>query len=115
MPRLILIAGGTASGKSTVAANLKNRLKGYSVAVFSHDHYYKDISHLTKIEHDEYNFDHPDAIDASDLINDLKILLTGGSIRIPVYNYATYTRLKDKLTIPAADIVIIEGIFALYY
>jgi uridine kinase len=115
MPRLILIAGGTASGKSTIAANLKNRLSEYSVAVFSHDHYYKDLSHLSAREHEEYNFDHPDAIDSKALSDNLKVLLKGRSINIPVYDYSTYTRSQKKAHIAASEIIIIEGIFALYY
>jgi len=115
MPRLILIAGGTASGKSTIAGNLKNRLAEFSVAVFSHDHYYKDLSHLSGIEHEKYNFDHPDAIDSKALVDDLKVLLKGRSINIPVYDYSTYTRSQKKIHIPSSEIIIIEGIFALYY
>ncbi len=115
MPRLILIAGGTASGKSTIAASLKERLAGFSVAVFSHDHYYRDLSHLTKKEHEEYNFDHPDAIESGNLIEDLKLLLGGRPVDIPVYDYATYTRSGITYHVPASEIIIIEGIFALYY
>ncbi len=115
MPHLMLIGGGSGSGKTTIVRDLKERLSPKSVTIYSHDNYYKDLSHLTPEEHEKYNFDHPDAIDSNELIEDLHKLLNGESIEIPVYDYATYTRKKKKVLVKPSDIILLEGIFSLYY
>ncbi len=115
MPHLILIGGGSGSGKTTIVRDLKKRLSPKSVTYYSHDNYYKDLSHLSPEEQEKYNFDHPDAINSNELIEDLHKLLNGESIEIPVYDYATYTRKQRKIPIQNSDIILLEGIFSLYY
>lgn len=79
--RLILIAGGTCSGKTTIARAIGRRITGLKSVILSHDNYYKDLSHLSSEEAARANFDHPDSIDTELLISDLKAMLRGEADR----------------------------------
>jgi len=113
--RLILIAGGTCSGKTTIARAIGRRITGLKSVILSHDNYYKDLSHLPSEEAARVNFDHPDSIDTELLISDLKAMLRGEAVNVPDYNFATHSRSEGTLCIAGADVIILEGIFALYY
>lgn len=115
MSALILIAGGSAAGKSFIGKLIAEKYADFSVTVLSHDNYYKDVSHLSKDELGKYNFDHPDSIDSALLVSDIKQILEGKRIKIPEYDFVTHKSIKNRIEVPVSDIVIIEGIFALYY
>lgn len=115
MSRLILIAGGSAAGKSTLARQLASRFREAKVCVFSHDAYYHDVSHLPESEMAHVNFDHPDAIEHSLLIEDVKGMLDGKQVFLPRYDYLTHAREHRATPIGPVEVVIVEGIFALCY
>ncbi|HNX00329.1 MAG TPA: uridine kinase [Candidatus Cloacimonadota bacterium] len=112
---LILIAGGTCSGKTTIAREIGKQLARSSLTIFSHDQYYRDLSHLPKKEQDEVNFDHPDALDYELLISDVKHLVDKKKVVLPDYDFISHKRVPGSVVIDGTDIIILEGIFSLYY
>ena len=112
-PFLILIAGGSGSGKTTVAKMIKEQSGKNDVLLIPIDNYYKDLSHLKLSARKNVNFDHPTAIDWPLLKTDITALFNGESIRMPIYSFKTATRPRYKLVKPKR-IIILEGIFSLY-
>ena len=112
-PLLIGIAGGTGSGKTTVARRIYESLKGVNVLVLQQDAYYIDLSHLPLEERKEINFDHPSAFDSELLIKHLEKLIRGQEIAKPIYSFTDYTRKKEIEKIFPRDIIILEGILVL--
>ncbi|RLD16718.1 MAG: uridine kinase [Caldiserica bacterium] len=110
---LIGIAGGSGSGKTTVALKIKERV-GEDILILDMDSYYKDHSHIPFEERVKINYDHPDAFDFPLLINHLKRLIQGKSIEKPVYSFVKYVRLKETQRIEPKKIIIIEGILSLF-
>ncbi|CAD5110994.1 DgyrCDS345 [Dimorphilus gyrociliatus] len=113
---MIGICGGSASGKTTVATKIIESLSIQWVSLLSMDSFYKV---LTEEQHkdacnNEYNFDHPDAFDFELMIKTLKRLKKGKSIEIPIYNFTTHSREKEKKTLYGANVVIFEGILAFH-
>ena len=107
---LIGIAGGSGSGKTLVAKNLYESLGSDQVVRISQDSYYKDLSHLTVAERNARNFDHPDAVDTTLMIEHMRALLRGKTIQQPVYNFVTHTRKGEFVAIGPHTIMILEGI-----
>ena len=93
---LIGIAGGTGSGKTSIANSIASDFGKSEVALIEQDSYYKDLSNLNKEERSSVNFDHPDAIDFILMRNHLKELLGGNMVDVPIYNYTTHTREKKS-------------------
>jgi uridine kinase len=112
---LILIGGGTCSGKTTIARAIGKKIGDTGTVIISHDNYYLDLSHLSEEESKNINFDHPDAIDHEYLLSDVRKMLGGKSVRIPDYNFITHKRTEGTTFVDKADVIILEGIFALYY
>lgn len=108
---IIGIAGGTGSGKTTVAKKIRNTIIGkHTVVMMQQDSYYRDHSNIPFEEREKINYDHPDSIDIELLIKHLKTLISGSYIDVPIYDFTTHTRkVKTKRENPV-DIVIIEGI-----
>jgi uridine kinase len=109
-PFLIGIAGGSGSGKSTVARNVAKALHAESVAFIDMDAYYLNFAHLPLEERRAINWDHPDAFDWELFIGQLAALSAGQSIEKPVYDFVTHTRSDRTVVIPAASVVVIDGI-----
>ncbi len=108
------IAGGTGSGKTTVAHNIKEKI-GEDILILDMDSYYKDNSNIPFEERLKINYDHPDAFDISLLKSHIESLLKGEVVKKPIYSFVEYTRLKDYEEIKPKRIIILEGIFALFF
>ena len=103
------IAGGSGSGKTTLMKNLIARFQD-DVTVLSHDNYYRPYDELTIEERSKLNYDHPDAFDTDMMIGHLKELKAGHSIECPVYDYATYSRTNETVTVEPRKVILVEGI-----
>ena len=110
--KIIAIAGGTGSGKTTVANNIKKAI-GEDLVIISQDSYYKDLSALVPEERKNKNFDEPDSIDFQLLVSQLKDLKAEKSIEQPIYDFETHTRRKDSITIEPKPVILLEGILLL--
>lgn len=111
---IIGIGGGTGSGKTTVVRKIVESLPDDSVAVIPQDSYYNDQSHLPLDVRKRTNFDHPDAFEWPLLASQIKDLREGKPIEQPTYSYITCTRLSETIHVKPKDVIIIEGIMALY-
>ena len=112
-PILIAIAGGSASGKTTVVKKIIEQLNSKDITVISHDDYYKDLTHLPLTERYKVNFDHPDSIDNDLFVAQLKDLLDGTSISKPKYDFVQHNRSNEYELVEPTKIIIIEGILIL--
>lgn len=112
---LVGIAGGSGSGKTTVAKLLAEALSPLNVVVLSQDHYYRDQSHLSPDERDDVNFDHPSVIDQACLYEQVMALVDGKSISRPSYDFASHTRTQKVEHMASGDVIILDGIFALNF
>jgi uridine kinase len=110
MPLVIGIAGGTGSGKSTVARKVAEELSDASVAFIEMDAYYRNFAHLSMDERRRINWDHPDSFDLELLIAHLGQLGKGAEIERPVYDFVTHTRSARAVRVAAADVVVVDGI-----
>ncbi len=111
---IIGIAGGSASGKTSIAHQLYDYFKGYhKVKIIKQDDYYKDQSHMTLEERVKTNYDHPLAFDTEMLVEHLKKLKNKERIEKPTYDYTLHTRSQVTEVIESRDVIIIEGIFVL--
>ncbi len=116
MPLVIGIAGGTGSGKTSVARNISLTLADtISVVSIEQDHYYRDQPHLSLVERSRLNYDHPDAIDFPLLIEQITKLLVGRPIDKPLYDFVRHARAEKTERIEPAEVVIIEGILVFHH
>jgi uridine kinase len=109
-PVIIGIAGGTGSGKTTVARKVMEAIPIGSAALLQHDWYYRDCAHLPFEERLAVNFDHPDALETDLLTAHLVELRQGNSVCCPQYDFATHTRRADTVRLDPAAIIVVEGI-----
>ena len=110
---IIGIAGGTGSGKTTVVNKILSSFPAGEVAVIPQDSYYKDSSHIPPEDRSKINFDEPDAIEWSLLVEHLRQLKNGNAIEMPTYSYLTCTRQEETVSVKPCDVVIVEGILVL--
>jgi uridine kinase len=109
-PFIIGIAGGTGSGKTTLARKIAEMLGDELVSLIDADSYYKDLSHLPHNQRHQINFDHPDALDTRLLIGHLKKIKQGLSIKKHAYDFAAHTRSEKTITLDPKPITVVEGI-----
>lgn len=107
---LIGIAGGSGSGKTTIANAIYERLGTHNVEIISQDSYYNDHTHLTMEEREQINYDHPESFENHLLIQHLKQLKEGHSVNIPVYDFTIHTRSKNTVMVRPKPVIILEGI-----
>ena len=107
---VIAVAGGTGSGKTTVARQILQRVGAEYIAYIPHDTYYRDHSHLSPRERDQVNYDHPDSLETELLVEQLKELRTGQAIETPVYDFTTHTRTSQTRRVEPSSVVLVEGI-----
>lgn len=112
---IIGIAGGTGSGKTTISKNIAKAYGPGEVLRLELDSYYRDLSNKTQKERAAVNFDHPASLEIELLIQNIKDLQDGQSVRIPIYNFATHNRAAETRGADPHHVIIVEGIMALNY
>ncbi|WP_058366559.1 uridine kinase [Haloparvum sedimenti] len=110
---VIGIAGGTGAGKTTVARLVTENVDD-SVTRIPIDNYYEDLSHLDYEERADVNYDHPSAFEWELLREQLETLLEGQSVEMPQYDFEVHNRKPDRVTVEPTDVIVLEGILALY-
>jgi uridine kinase len=117
MPKNIVIgiAGGTASGKTSVARKIHETLGGDErVAMIQQDMYYVDLSHVPAEHRMKHNLDHPDAFDAELMLSHLQALKAGRAADIPVYDHRTHSRSPEARHVDARRVILLDGILILH-
>jgi uridine kinase len=109
-PIIIGVAGGTGSGKTTVAFAILEKVGWNRIALIQHDSYYYDASNLPLEERARLNFDHPDALETPLLVEHLKTLRSGQPVQIPTYDFRTHTRLAETRLVNPEPVILVEGI-----
>ncbi len=109
-PIIIGVAGGTGSGKTTVSRAILQRVGAERIAFLEHDSYYCDLSHLSIEERGQVNFDHPESLDNSLLIEHLDALCNGRSVEVPVYDFTRHNRKNEVRVVHPQPVVLVEGI-----
>lgn len=112
-PIILGIAGGSGSGKTTVARSLIEIIGADRIAYLEHDNYYRDLSHLSEEERAMVNFDHPDSFDTPLLIEHIESLKNSESIHKPVYSYKHHQRTEEVIPVHPRPLIIVEGILVL--
>jgi uridine kinase len=107
---VIGIAGGSGSGKTTVAQVILQRVGRERIAFLQHDSYYKDLSGLAPAQRDEINFDHPDSLESDLLIEHIATLRGGQPIQVPIYDFSTDKRTDKTFTVQPCRVILVEGI-----
>lgn len=107
---VIGIAGGTGSGKTTIANYILETVGHEKIAFLPHDAYYRDLSDLSREERAQVNFDHPSSLDTELLIEHVQNLRKGDTIQLPSYDFKTHTRTQATIPIKSQSIILIEGI-----
>jgi uridine kinase len=111
-PLFIGLAGGSGSGKTTIAEEVVERLEG-RVALLRHDAYYRNRTDLTFEERALVNYDHPDSLETELLIDHLEMLRSGRGVEQPVYDFPAHLRSADTIRVDPAPVVVLEGILVL--
>jgi uridine kinase len=109
-PVVVGVAGGTGSGKTTVAAEILRRAGTDQISLIQHDAYYKDLTDLPMAQRAMQNFDHPDALDNELLVAHLKELKAGRPVEVPVYDFTTHSRTTETQRVEAHRVILLEGI-----
>jgi len=111
LPAVVVgVAGGTASGKTTISEAILDRVGRECVAHIQHDSYYRDLSHLPLEERRQVNFDHPNALETELMVAHLDALCRGESIQVPIYDFSTYVRQPETRRVDPLPVVLVEGI-----
>ncbi len=104
------VAGGTGSGKTTVAEAIVARIGAQRIAYIQHDSYYRDLSHLPEQERLRCNFDHPDALESELLVQHLQALRRGEAVEMPVYDFTRHVRTRQTRRVEPRKVILVEGI-----
>ena len=110
VPLVIGIAGGSASGKTTVTDRILERIDRRNVVILNHDSYYRDLSQFSGRKPSEINFDHPHALETSLLVEHIQELKRDKPVQQPVYDFQTYSRKPQWKPLQPRDVIIVEGI-----
>lgn len=109
-PLVIGVAGGSGSGKTSVTNRILEQLDASRVLIIQHDSYYRDLSTYGGITPDQINFDHPDSLETSLLVEHIRSLRRGEGVEVPMYNFATHRRMAETHRAEPHDTIIIDGI-----
>lgn len=110
---LIGLAGGTGSGKTSIARAIVSDIGREGVIILEQDSYYHNLAHLSLEERAKVNFDHPDSVDFARMHQDLVALLRMEAVDVPIYDYTTHTRREESRHISGHRLIILEGILVL--
>ena len=109
-PLVIGIAGGSGSGKTTVAQTILQRVGPDRIAFIQHDSYYKDLSGLPPAQKAEVNFDHPNSLETNLLTQHIASLRDGKPVEVPIYDFSTHSRTDQTYTVQPRGVILVEGI-----
>ncbi|MEW6240720.1 MAG: uridine kinase [Chloroflexota bacterium] len=109
-PLVIGIAGGSGSGKTTVAQEILQRVGPDRIAFLQHDAYYKDLSGLPPVQRADVNFDHPNSLETELLTQHIEQLKQGQPVEVPIYDFATHSRTAQTFTVRPRGVILVEGI-----
>jgi uridine kinase len=109
-PLVIGIAGGSGSGKTTVAQTILQRVGPDRISFLQHDAYYKDLSGLPPAQRAEVNFDHPNSLDNELLISQILQLKRGEPVEVPIYDFSTHSRTDRTFKVQPRSVILVEGI-----
>jgi len=109
-PLVIGIAGGSGSGKTTVAQEILNRVGPARISFLQHDSYYKDLSGLPPTQRIEVNFDHPNSLETELLIQHITQLKNEQAVEVPIYDFSTHSRTDKTFTVKPHRVILVEGI-----
>ena len=110
VPLVIGIAGGSGSGKTTVAQAILQRVGADRIAFLQHDSYYKDLRGLPPAQRNEFNFDHPNSLETELLIKHIGALRSGKAVDVPIYDFSTDSRTAQTFTVQPRNVILVEGI-----
>jgi uridine kinase len=109
-PLVLGVAGGSGSGKTTVARTLLKRVGAHRIAYVPHDAYYRDFTALSHEQLKQLNWDHPDALDTELMIEHIRALKAGQAVELPIYDFARYCRTGETRRVEPQQVVLVEGI-----
>lgn len=109
-PLVIGIAGGSGSGKTTVAQSILQQVGPERIAYLQHDEYYKDLSGLPPAQRAAINFDHPNSLETSLLVQHIEQLRHNQPVEVPIYDFSTHSRTERTFTVQPRRVVLVEGI-----
>src|SRR5688572_15258880 len=112
-PVIIGIAGGTGSGKTSIARAIYDRVGRDRIEWISHDSYYRNFEGLTTEQRHHINFDHPDSLETELLARHLDVLRKGSAVETPIYDFATHSRKAETQRVEPRRVIIVEGILVL--
>jgi uridine kinase len=110
MVYVIGIAGGTGSGKTTLARALTAAIPSEHVTTIEHDHYYRDRSDLSPEDRSQLNYDHPESLETALLVEHLTALKAGNPVDIPQYDFVTHSRRTERVRVNPTPVIVVEGI-----
>lgn len=109
-PVVIGVAGGSGSGKTTIARGIIDRVGIGNVAYLPHDAYYRDLSHLPLEERAKVNFDHPNSLETELLVVHIKRMKANQPVELPVYDFKNHTRTSEKRVVDPQAVILVDGI-----
>jgi uridine kinase len=109
-PLVIAIAGGSGSGKTTVANVILDKVGAHRIAYLPHDAYYRDLTNLPPTQRAEVNFDHPESLETELLIEHVNLLKSWRPIDLPVYDFTHHSRTAETIQVNPQRVIIVEGI-----
>mmetsp|Transcript_12941 Transcript_12941/g.20945 ORF Transcript_12941/g.20945 Transcript_12941/m.20945 type:complete len:214 (-) Transcript_12941:854-1495(-) len=114
-PLVIGIAGGSGSGKTTIADELLKRLGIDTATKITHDSYYRNLDHLPFEERCKVNFDHPGTLETELMVEHLKKVRDGEAVEVPMYDFSMHTRKKETRLVNPTSVIIVEGIMIFFH
>ncbi|MHC1740801.1 MAG: uridine kinase [Anaerolineaceae bacterium] len=109
-PLVIGVAGGSGSGKTTVANKILNAVGRHRIAYLPHDAYYRDLTNLPMNQRIQVNFDHPDSLDSDLLIDHIQHLKNWETIQLPIYDFTHHSRTGESNPVKSQRVILVEGI-----